>query len=107
MMGSISDASLTILILASASYGLKAAGPLALGGDRQPPPVVQRLALLLPVPLLAAMVVSATVISAGTWSFDARLVGLAAAAVALWRKMPFVVVVIAAAAATAATRAVL
>jgi hypothetical protein len=35
---------------------------------------------------------------------DARLVGLAAAGIALWRKAPVLVVIVAAAAATALTR---
>jgi hypothetical protein len=37
---------------------------------------------------------------------DARLIGLAAAAIALWRRANFVVVVLVAAVATAAARAV-
>ncbi|MGF1595899.1 MAG: AzlD domain-containing protein [Acidimicrobiales bacterium] len=98
-------ATITLLVLAAGTYTLKAIGPLALGGDRQLPPMVERLALLLPAPLLAALVASATLVDDQRWVLDARVVGLAAAAVALWRRLPFVVVVVAAAAATAAARA--
>ncbi len=94
----------TLLVLGAVSWVFKSAGPLSLGGDRELPPLIERLALLLPVPLLAAMVATSTVISDRAFAIDARLVGLAVAAVALWRKAPFVVVVILAAVATALTR---
>ena len=95
-----------VALLAAVTYALKATGPLLLGGDRNLPPVIERLALLMPAPLLAALVISSTVVADRAWTVDARLVGLIAAAVALWRRLPFVVVVLIAAAATAATRAI-
>ncbi len=95
---------LTLLSLAGITYLFKAAGPVVLGG-RELPPLVVRLADLLPAPLLAALVVVATFTDAGSWTLDARAVGLVVAAVALWRKAPFVVVVILAAASTALVRA--
>jgi branched-subunit amino acid transport protein AzlD len=101
----MSAATLTLLVLATGTYALKAAGPLLLGGDRQLPASVERLALLLPAPLLAALVVTSTVVTDRAWVVDARLVGMAVAAIALWRRQPFVVVVIAAAAGTGLTRA--
>ena len=101
----MSPGTLTLAVLATGTYGLKAAGPLVLGG-RPLPPAVQRLATLLPAPLLAALVVTSTLVTDRHWVLDARLVGLGVAAVALWRRLPFVVVVILAAAATAAARAV-
>ncbi len=94
-----------LLSLAAVTYLFKSAGPLLLGG-RELPPVVDRLAELLPAPLLAALVVVATFTDAGAWRLDARAVGLAVAAIALWRRAPFVLVVVLAAAATAAARAV-
>lgn len=102
----MSPATLTLALLAAGTYLLKAAGPMLLGGDRQLPPVVERLAGLLPASLLAALVVSSTFVADRSWVLDARLAGLAVAAVALWRRLPFVVVVVLAAAATALTRAV-
>jgi branched-subunit amino acid transport protein len=101
----VSPATTTLLVLAAGTYALKAAGPLVLGGDRALPPMIQRLALVLPAALLAALVATSTFVADQRWLVDARLAGLVAAAVALWRRLPFVVVVLAAAAATAATRA--
>jgi hypothetical protein len=61
--------------------------------------------IVLPIPLLAALVVTSTLATGEEWSFDARIVGLVAAALALWRRLPFVVVVVIAGAATAVARA--
>lgn len=101
----MSPAAVTIVLLAAGTYLLKAAGPLLLGGERRLPPRVERLTLLLPAPLLAALVAGSTFVADRAWTIDARLAGLVAAALALWLRLPFVVVVVVAAAATAATRA--
>jgi branched-subunit amino acid transport protein len=86
-------------------YGLKAAGPLLLG-ERRLPPALQRASNLLPAALLGAIVATSTLADGSTLRTDARLVGVAAAAVALWRRRSFIVVVTVAAAATALARAV-
>lgn len=96
-------ATLTFLGLGLVSYLFKAAGPLVLGGRRLPP-VVERLASLVPAPLLAALVLTSAAVSSGTFRFDARLAGLLAAAIALRYRANFVVVVLAAASATAVVR---
>jgi len=96
-------ATVVLVGLGLATYGIKAAAPLALGG-RPLPQRVERLAQLLPAALLAALVAVSTVGDDTALAVDARLVGLAAAAVALWRRAPFVVVVLVAAAATALAR---
>lgn len=101
----MSPAAVTIMLLASGTYLLKAAGPVLLGGDRRLPPHLERLTLLLPAPLLAALVAGSTFVADRAWAIDARAAGLAVAAVALWLRLPFVAVVLVAAAATAATRA--
>jgi hypothetical protein len=49
-------------------------------------------------------VVTSTFVSDSRWTLDGRAVGLLAAGLALWRRLPFVVVVVIAAAATAAFR---
>ena len=49
------------------------------------------------IALLAALVVSQTVISPGEIVIDARLAAVAVAAFLLWRKAPFIVVVVVAA----------
>jgi branched-subunit amino acid transport protein len=67
-------------------------------------PVVERVADLLPVALLAALV-GVQVFSSGTsLVLDARVVGLGVAVVALLLRAPFIVVVAAAAAAAALVR---
>jgi branched-subunit amino acid transport protein AzlD len=99
----MTTATVTLVALTLGTYGLKAAAPLVLGG-RALPERVTRLAQLLPAALLAALVVVSTASDDGQLVADARLVGLGAAGVALWRRAPFVVVVLTAAAATALTR---
>jgi len=102
----MSPALLTIVILGPLTYLFKAVGPLAMGGGRQLPAWLERLANYLPAALLAALVVSSSVVNGRQWVFDARLAGLAAAAIALWFRLPFIVVVALAAVTTAALRAV-
>jgi branched-subunit amino acid transport protein AzlD len=96
-------ATIVLVGLAVGTYALKAAAPVLLGG-RPLPERVARLAQLLPAALLGALVVVSTISDEATLQVDARLVGVAAAAFALWRKAPFVVVVLVAAAATAVAR---
>jgi hypothetical protein len=54
--------------------------------------------------LLAALVMTQTFANGKHLTIDARVVGLGVAAIALWRKAPFIVVVILGAAAAAAVR---
>lgn len=91
--------------LAAGSYVLKALGLFVLG-DRRLPPVVVRFLALLPAALFGALIVVSTFAGDRALVLDARVAGLAAAAVAVWRRASFVVVVVAAAGATAAVRAV-
>ena len=100
----MSTATIVLLVLAAGTYAFKSAGPLLLGGDRVLPPWLDRLAVLLPAPLLAALVMTSTFADDKSLAVDARHVGLAVAGLALWRRAPFVVVVILAAAATAIAR---
>lgn len=97
---------LTVLVvLGVGTYGMKAFGPLVLGG-RALPARVARLAELLPAPLLAGLVVVSSFVSDGSYVLDARAAGIAAAAVALVARLPFVAVVLAAAGTTALVRLV-
>ncbi|MFF8606410.1 AzlD domain-containing protein [Streptomyces sp. NPDC015346] len=68
-------------------------------------PLVQRLAALLPVALLAALTAQQTFSAQGALVLDARAAGLAAAAAALLLRAPFLVVVGVAVVVTAAVRA--
>lgn len=68
-------------------------------------PLVRRFAMLVPVALLAALTAVQTVTSStGQLTVDARLAGLAAAAVAVLLRAPFLVVVGGAVAVTALLR---
>ncbi len=101
----MSRATWTFLGLGVLSYAFKAAGPLLFGGRRLPP-AVERLAALIPGPLLAALVMTSAFVTAGRFQADARIAGLVAASIALWRGASFIVVVLVAAATTALVRLV-
>ena len=88
-----------ILIAAGGCYALKLAG-LSVPRRLLDGPRARRVALLLPVALLAALIATQTF--AG--GLDARAAGLAAAALAVATRAPFLVVVAAAAATTALLR---
>ena len=62
------------------------------------------MAALIPAALFAALIAVQTFESDGALQLDARAVGVAAGAVAVWRRVPFVLVVIIAMAVTAAIR---
>ena len=65
---------------------------------------VQRIAALLPITLLAALAAVGTFASNAHLTVDARVAGLAVAAVLVWRRAPFALVVVAAAATAAILR---
>jgi hypothetical protein len=69
-------------------------------------PAVRRLAALLPVALLAALIGVQTFSTGQHLVIDARVAGLAVAGVAVWRRWPFLVVVGLAALTTAVVRLV-
>ncbi|MBH5337324.1 AzlD domain-containing protein [Streptomyces pactum] len=68
-------------------------------------PLVKRLAALVPVALLAALTAQQTFAAGQSLRLDAGAAGLAAAALALLLRAPFLVVVTAAVAVTAVVRA--
>jgi branched-subunit amino acid transport protein len=84
-------------------YVLKVAG-LSLPSRLLQRPRLQRIAALMPVALLSALIGVQTFASDQHVSFDARILGLAVAGVAVWRRWPFLVVVFLAAASTALLR---
>jgi branched-subunit amino acid transport protein len=93
-----------ILLLAVASYGLKALGA-TLVGERELRPPLRALLDLAPVPLLAALILTQTLSTGGAYAIDARVPALAVAGLLVWRRVPFLVVVLAAAATAALLRA--
>src|SRR5207249_3685816 len=95
----------TIAVLAVVSATIKATGPVLVGGRDLPGWATGVIGLLAPA-LLTALVLVETFGSDRALVVDARVPGVAAAAIAIALRAPLLVVVVAAAAVTAATRAV-
>ncbi|MBU6536499.1 AzlD domain-containing protein [Streptomyces mayonensis] len=95
---------IAIAATAVGCYAVKLAG-LLVPADALERPLVRRLAALLPVALLAALTAQQTFAEGQTLVVDARAAGVAAAAVALLLRAPFLLVVAAAVAVTAGVRA--
>lgn len=93
-----------VAIVGVATVVLKAAGPVALGGRRLPPRLLGIVELLAPA-LLAALVVTQVFGGDRRLVMDARILGLAAGAVALRLRAPVLVVLVLAAGVTAVARA--
>lgn len=95
---------LAVLGCAAGCYLLKLAG-MSVPERALEHPTARRIADLLPVVLLAALVaVQALGEESGGYAVDARLVGMAVAVIALVLRAPFLVVVVLAATATALVR---
>ncbi|MFC8510278.1 AzlD domain-containing protein [Streptomyces sp. NPDC057411] len=95
---------IAIGLTAAGCYLVKLLG-LLVPADTLERPLVQRLAALVPVALLAALTAQQTFSSQGALTVDARAAGLAAAGLALVLRAPFLVVVGAAVLVTAGARA--
>ncbi|MFD7689420.1 AzlD domain-containing protein [Streptomyces sp. NPDC059781] len=95
---------IAIGVTAVGCYAVKLAGLLVPAGVLERP-LVRRLAALLPVALLAALTAQQTFSDGQALVVDARAVGVAAAAVALVLRAPFLLVVGAAVVVTAGVRA--
>lgn len=106
-----------IAVLAAGAYLFKAIGLLVVGplanrsvasgepdGDEGSGGWPLQLGQLLPPALLAALVVNQTVTDGQELVIDARLAGVLAGAVAVWRGAPFWLVIVIAAAVTALLR---
>ena len=94
-----------VLVVGLATVAIKAAGPLLLANHSPPPRAQAALEHLAPA-LLAALVVTQALGASGRgFAVDARLAGLAAAAVALLFRAPLLLVITVAAATAALVRA--
>lgn len=93
-----------VLVLGLAAYVFKVTGLVVIGARRMPP-VVERCLALIPAALLAALIVKDTFSIGQELVLDARAVGVAAAALAAWRRAPIVAVIVVGAAVTALVRA--
>lgn len=99
----MSDTWLIVLAVAAGTMTIKAAGPVLLGSRALPAPVQSVVALLAPA-LLAALVATSTLSSGQQLTMDARMAGVAVAAVALLLRAPVLLVVVLAAATAAIVR---
>ena len=96
---------LTVALCTVTTFAIRAFGPFTIGGEAFGPRT-NRVLSLLPAALLAALVVTETVISDGELDVDARLAGIGAAGLLLWRGASAIWVVVGAAAVTAGLRLV-
>lgn len=99
----MSDAWIVVVIVGALTIVFKAAGPLFIG-TRQLQGRAQAVVDLLAPAMLSALVVSQVFASDHELVVDARVVGVAAGAVAIWRKAHIVVAMIVAAVVTASVR---
>jgi len=82
-----------IFALAGISYGFKLLGSVIIG-QRVMPPVLERCLLLIPPALLAGLIAKDTFTVGQTIGIDARAAGLAVAALATWKKLPFAGIIV-------------
>jgi branched-subunit amino acid transport protein len=101
----MSDVWLIVLLCGLATIAIKAAGPVLLGGRGLPPRLAAVIVLLGPA-LLAALVAINTFGAGRALTLDARVLGVGAAALAIWRRAPLLLVVVIAAGVTAFARAI-
>jgi branched chain amino acid efflux pump len=94
---------IAVAVVGVATIALKGAGPVVFAGRPLPRPVLALMPVLAPC-LLAALVVGQTVGDGRAVVIDARLAGVAAAAVALLSRAPLLVVLGAAAGVAAVAR---
>lgn len=102
-MSAAEKAWLAVALLTVTTFAIRAFGPFTVG-ERPFGARTTRVLSLLPAALLAALVVTETVIADGDLDVDARLAGVAFAGLLLWRQVSVVWVVIGAAAVTALLR---
>ena len=94
---------LVVVLVGAGTIAIKATGPVLLGGRPLPRRLNGVIELLAPA-VLGALVAVQTFGNGQALVVDERLIGVAAAGIALWRKAPLLVVVVVAAAATALAR---
>lgn len=97
---------LSIVALTVAVWGQRLLGAFVVGPALSRRPAVARAMGLIPAAVVMAVIVQLSVADGRTLVVDARLAGVVAAAVLVWRRAPFIVVVLGAAAATALVRAI-
>ncbi|MGH3065963.1 MAG: AzlD domain-containing protein [Gaiellaceae bacterium] len=101
----MSDAWIVVVLVGLITIAFKAAGPVFLGRRGMPLRLQSVVDLLAPV-MLMALVATQTFGGDEELEVDARIPGVAAAAVAVWLRAPVVVAMAIAGAVTAAVRAI-
>jgi branched-subunit amino acid transport protein len=101
----MSDVWLAVLVVGAATMVFKASGPVFLG-QRSLPPRARRVVDLLAPVMLIALVVTQTFAAGESVTVDARVPGVIAGAIAVWRRVPLVLAMVIGAAVTASVRAV-
>ena len=96
---------LALLIFSIGNLITRATGMFALGGRVSPDAKWTKLVSLIPISVVAAVFAVQTFATKDQIVLDSRILGVAAASVAVWRKAPMVVVVLIAAGVTAGARA--
>lgn len=96
---------LGLLIFSIGNVITRAVGMFVLGGRVGPNAKWTKLVGLVPISVVAAVFAVQTFSSRDEIVFDSRILGVAAASFAVWRKAPMVVVVLVAAGVTATARA--
>jgi branched-subunit amino acid transport protein len=99
----VSEVWIVVAVVGAATVLLKGAGPVFLGGRQLPARADSVVELLAPV-MLTALVVTQTLGGDEELEVDARVPGVAAAAVAIWRGVPMVPAMALAAAVTGLLR---
>jgi branched-subunit amino acid transport protein len=97
---------ISVIVVGLATIAIKAAGPLLLARHTPPPRAQAALEHLAPAVLAALVVTQSLGGDNGGFAIDARLAGLAAAAVALLLRAPLLVVITVAAITAALVRLV-
>ena len=102
----MNQAWLVVGLVGAGTIAIKAIGPVLLGGRPLPERLSNVIELLAPA-LLGALVAVQTFGNGQALAVDERVLGVAVAAIAIWRKAPLLVVVILATITTALARALL
>jgi len=102
----VSSTWLVVVLVGAGTIAIKAAGPVLIGGRPLPERFIGVVQLLAPA-VLGALVAVQTFGAGQSLVVDERVIGVAAAGIALWRKAPLLVVVVVAAVTTAIARTIL
>jgi branched-subunit amino acid transport protein len=99
----MTDVWIVVIVVGAGTMVFKAAGPVFIGKRELPPRVRSVVDLLAPV-MLTALVVTQTFGGDEAITVDARVPGVAAGAIAVWRGLPLVPAMIVGAVVTAVVR---